>query len=179
ERLAKHYGIGGVDGPGFRKVKLPAESHRGGVMTMASVLKVTANGTNTSPVTRGAWVQDRILGAPPPPPPSGVPAVEPDIRGATTIREQLAKQRQIATCANCHAKIDPAGFALESFDVIGGWRDYYRSVGNGKPVTIDGRRMPYLQGKKVDPADVLPDGRKFKDIDELKQLLLADRDQLA
>jgi len=179
ERLAKHYGIVGVEGHQFRKVKLPLESHRGGVLTMASVLKVTANGTNTSPVIRGAWVLDRIVGTPPAPPPSGVPAVEPDIRGATTIREQLAKHRQIASCATCHAKIDPAGFALESFDVIGGWRENYRSVGNGKPVMIDGRRMSYLQGRKVDPADVLPDGRKFKDIDELKQLLLSDKDQLA
>jgi Protein of unknown function (DUF1592)/Protein of unknown function (DUF1588)/Protein of unknown function (DUF1587)/Protein of unknown function (DUF1585)/Protein of unknown function (DUF1595)/Planctomycete cytochrome C len=179
ERLARQYGIPGVEGLRMRKVTLPQGSHRGGVLTMGSVLKVTANGTNTSPVTRGAWVLDRILGTPPSPPPSGVPAVEPDIRGATTIREQLAKHRQIATCANCHAKIDPAGFALESFDVIGGWRDNYRSVGNGKPVSIDGRRMPYLEGRKVDPADVLPDGRKFKNIDELKQLMLSDKDQLA
>lgn len=179
ERLAKHYGIPGVEGLRMRKVALPRDCHRGGVLTMGSVLKVTANGTNTSPVTRGAWVLDRILGTPPSPPPSGVPAVEPDIRGATTIREQLAKHRQFATCANCHAKIDPAGFALESFDVIGGWRDNYRSVGNGKPVTINGRRMPYLDGRKVDPADALPDGRKFKNIDELKQLLLSDKEQLA
>src|ERR1700730_522589 len=123
-RLAKHYGIPGVVGWKFRKVKLPPESHRGGVMTMASVLKVTANGTSTSPVVRGAWVLDRILGTPPPRPPAGVPALEPDIRGATTIREQLAKHRQIASCASCHTQIDPPGFALESFDVIGGWREY-------------------------------------------------------
>ncbi len=179
ERLAKHYGIPAVEGPHMRKVTLPADSHRGGVMTMGSVLKVTANGTSTSPVVRGAWVLDRILGTPPAPPPAGIAAVEPDIRGATTIREQLAKHRQIATCAGCHTKIDPPGFALESFDVIGGWRDHYRSVGNGKPVTLAGRRMPYAEGKKIDPADELPDGRKFRDIDELKQLLLADKDQLA
>jgi len=146
---------------------------------MASVLKVTANGTSTSPVIRGAWVLDRILGAPPPPPPSGVPAVEPDIRGATTIREQLAKHRQVPSCATCHKAIDPPGFALESFDVIGGWREYYRSVGGGKPVTINGREMPYGEGRKVDPADELPGGAKFKDVDELKQLLLRDKDQLA
>ena len=179
ERLARHYGIPGVDGLRFRKVSLPPGSHRGGVLTMAVVLKVTANGTSTSPVTRGAWVLDRILGTPPSPPPSGVAAVEPDIRGATTIREQLAKHRSTPGCVGCHAKIDPPGFALESFDVIGGWREAYRSVGNGKPVTIDGRRMPYAEGKKVDPADVLPDGRKFQDIDEYKQLLLADKDKLA
>ena len=179
ERLAKHYGIPGVEGHAFRKVSIPPGSHRGGVLTMASVLKVTANGTNTSPVIRGAWVLDRILGTPASPPPSGVPAVEPDIRGATTIREQLAKHRQVATCASCHAKIDPPGFALESFDVIGGWRDNYRSVGNGKPVTMDGRKMPYFEGPKVDPADVLPDGREFQNIDDLKRLLVNDKDQLA
>jgi hypothetical protein len=168
-----------VTGQEFRKVALPPGSHRGGVLTMAGVMKVTANGTSTSPVVRGAWVLDRILGTPPSPPPPGVPAVEPDIRGATTMREQLAKHRQVATCATCHTKIDPPGFALESFDVIGGWRDTYRTLGRGQPVTIDGRRMPYLKGPRVDPADVLPDGRRFADIDELKQLLLADKDQLA
>jgi mono/diheme cytochrome c family protein len=178
-RLAKHYGIPGVEGWEFRKVPLPAESHRGGVMTMASVLKVTANGTNTSPVTRGAWVLDRILGAPPPKPPPDVPAIEPDIRGATTMREQLAKHRQVATCATCHVKIDPPGFALESFDVIGGWRENYRTTGRGQPVTVDGQRMHYLKGPKVDPADVLPDGQRFRDVDELKKLLLRDKDQLA
>src|SRR5207244_5517128 len=143
------YGIPGVDGWEFRKVSLPPDSHRGGVLTMASVLKVTANGTTTSPVVRGAWVLDRILGTPPSPPPEGVAALEPDIRGATTIREQLAKHRQVPSCAACHARIDPPGFALESFDVIGGWRDHYRTTGNGGVVVVDGRRMPYHKGKKV------------------------------
>jgi hypothetical protein len=178
-RLAKHYGIPGVEGYAFRKVKLSPQSHRGGVLTMASVLKVTANGTSTSPVLRGAWVLDRILGTPPPKPPADVPALEPDIRGATTIREQLAKHRQIASCASCHVKIDPPGFALESFDVIGGWRDHYRTSGSGQSVVVDGRRMPYHKGKPVDPSDVMPDGQKFKNIDELKQILLKDKDQLA
>ena len=181
-RLARHYGIPGVDGWEFRKMPLPPNSHRGGVMTMASVLKVTANGTNTSPVTRGAWVLDRILGTPPPKPPENVAALEPDIRGATTIREQLAKHRQIPSCASCHARIDPPGFALESFDVIGGWREKYRLTSwrrGAEEVTVDGRKMPYLHGLKVDPADVLPDGRAFQDIDELKQLLLTDKDQIA
>ena len=177
-RLAKHYGIPGIDGWEFRKVSLPKDSHRGGVLTMASVLKVTANGTYTSPVARGVWIMDRILGMPPPPPPDGVSAIVPDTRGAVTIREQLAKHRQSPACASCHVKIDPPGFALESFDVIGGWREYYRSSGNGKEVKIDGKRMPYLQGKPVDPADVMPDGQRFKNIDELKQLLLKDKDQL-
>jgi mono/diheme cytochrome c family protein len=178
-RLARHYGIPGVEGWEFRKVKLPAHSHRGGVLTMGSVLKVTANGTTTSPVVRGAWVLDRILGTPPARPPDNVAALEPDIRGATTIREQLARHRKVASCATCHAKIDPPGFALESFDVIGGWRDCYRSQGGGKPVMIDGKRMPYGAGRKVDPADTMPDGQRFRDVDEFKQLLLKDKDKLA
>jgi hypothetical protein len=136
--LAELYGIPGLEGRNFRKVALPPGSHRGGVLTMASILKVTANGTTTSPVLRGAWVLDRILGTPPPKPNVDVEAVEPDIRGATTIREQLAKHRSRPECASCHAKIDPPGFALESFDVIGGWRQNYRSVGKGE--AISGRR---------------------------------------
>src|SRR5438270_156706 len=178
-RLARHYGIPGVTGMEFRKVTLPKDSHRGGVLTMASVMKVTANGTTTSPVLRGAWVLDRILGTPPAKPTVDVEAVEPDIRGATTIREQLAKHRQKPECASCHVKIDPPGFALESYDVIGGWRDYYRSIGEGEPIIVDGRKKRYLNGPKVDAADVLPDGRRFQDIDEFKQLLLANKDQLA
>lgn len=177
-RMAKHYGIPGVEGWSFKKTPLPKDCHRGGVLTMASVLKVTANGTYTSPILRGAFVLDRLLGTPSPQPPDGVPAIEPDIRGATTIRQQLAKHRQSATCASCHAKIDPPGFALESFDVIGGYREYYRNSGNGKTVIIDGKRMNYLHGLAVDAADVLPDGRKFQNIDEYKKLLLADREQV-
>lgn len=180
-RLAKHYGLPTMDGFTFRKVTLPAGSHRGGVLTMASVLKVTANGTTTSPVTRGVWVNERILGTPPPKPPADVPSIEPDIRGATTIREQLAKHRQVASCASCHTSIDPPGFALESFDVIGGWREQYRTTGNGdrKPVIVDGRTMPYRMGAKVDPSDAMPNGEKFANVDEFKQLLLKDKDQLA
>jgi hypothetical protein len=178
-RLAKHYGIPGVEGTEMRKVTLPPESHRGGVLTMAAMLKVTANGTTTSPVLRGAWVLDRILGTPPPKPPADVEAIEPDIRGATTIRDQLAKHRQNATCASCHVKIDPPGFALESFDVIGGWRDHYRSVGTGERAIVNGQRMRYLNGPAVNAGDVLPDGRRFSNIDEYKQLLLDDKDQLA
>jgi len=173
--LAGLYGIPGLEGREFRKVTLPPNSHRGGVLTMAAILKVTANGTSTSPIIRGAWVLDRILGTPPAPPPGDVEAVAPDIRGATTIREQLAKHRQLPECAHCHAQIDPPGFALESFDVMGGWRENYRSLGKGE--AISGKH--YKKGPAVDPADVLPDGRKFRDIDEFRQLLLKDKDQLA
>ncbi len=177
-RLAKHYGITNIDGMEMRRVPLPPNLHRGGFLTMAGVLKVSANGTNTSPVVRGAYVLDRILGTPPAPPPAGVPAVEPDIRGATTIRDQLARHRDTPTCNACHAKIDPPGFALENFDVIGGWRESYRSIGNGKPVFIDGRRAMYAEGKKVDPSDVFH-GEKFANIDDLRAILLKDKDQLA
>ena len=178
-RLAKHYGISGVDGWEFQKRTLPPESHRGGLLTMAGVLKVTANGTTTSPVLRGAWVLDRILGTPPPPPPDNVPAIDPDIRGARTIREQLAKHRSVESCGACHRKIDPPGFALESFDCIGGWRDHYRATGLGETVVVDGRRMPYLKGKKVDPADVTADGERFENIDQLRQILVRDKPRLA
>ena len=178
-RLAKHYGIAGVDGWEFQKLPVPSGSHRGGLLTMASVLKVTANGTTTSPVLRGAWVMDRILGTPPPPPPDNVSSIDPDIRGAKTIREQLAKHRSIESCGACHRKIDPPGFALESFDCIGGWRENYRTTGLGENVFVDGKRMSYLKGKKVDPADVTVDGDKFENIDGLKQILLKDRGRLA
>lgn len=163
----------------FHKTPLPPDSHRGGMLTMASVLKVTANGTTTSPVMRGAWVLDRILGTPPPPPPDNVSAIDPDIRGATTIREQLAKHRSVETCGVCHRTIDPPGFALESFDCIGGWRDWYRVTGNGGEVKVEGRRMPYHKGKPVDPSDVMPSGERFENIDQFKQLLLQDKPQLA
>jgi len=175
-RLAKHYGIAGVDGWTFQRVKLPPDSHRGGVLTMAAILKITANGTNTSPVIRGAYVLDRIMGMPPKPPPPDAGSIEPDTRGSTTIRQQLARHRQIESCGSCHIKIDPLGFSLENFDVIGGWREYYRSTGNGKPVEIDGKKMRWLQGPAIDAGDVMADGRKIGNVDELKQILLDDSD---
>jgi len=107
-----------------------------------------------------------------------VPAVEPDIRGATTMREQLAKHRELGACSGCHKRIDPPGFALESFDVIGGWREHYRSVGRGESISVDGRHMMYNKGLKVDPADVLNTGESFADIDEFKAILIKDPDKL-
>jgi hypothetical protein len=183
ERLALHYGLPPVEGVALQRVSLPKDSPRGGLMTQASVLKVTANGTTTSPVLRGAWIMERILGLPPPPPPASVPAVEPDTRGATTIRQQLDKHRNQETCAACHEKIDPAGFALENFDVLGGWRDHYRALSEGAAATPgighNGQPFTFHQGPPVDPSGQLPDGRKFRDIRELKQLLLDNEKQVA
>ena len=151
-------------------------------MTQAAVLKVTANGTTTSPVLRGAWIMERILGQKPPPPPPGVPAVEPDIRGAVTIRQQLDKHRTQETCAVCHSKIDPPGFALENFDVMGGWRDRYRAMGDGVPekgLAKSGQKFAFHLALPVDATGELPDGRKFRDIREFKQLLLDDEKPVA
>jgi hypothetical protein len=183
ERLAELYGIPGVAGSELRKVSLPAGSHRGGVLTQAAVLKVTADGTRTSPVLRGKWVLEKILGTPPSPPPPDIPAIEPDIRGATTIRQQLDKHRANATCASCHVHIDPPGFALESFDPIGGYRDFYRSTTGDRKTALTvsfstGGRGIY-RGPDVEKGGQTHDGKTFHDIDEYKKLLLADRDQLA
>ncbi len=172
ERLATHYGIEGVKGAAMRRVSLRPGSHRGGVLTMASVLKVTANGSYTHPVQRGVWVLRNILGKPPEPPPPNAGAVEPDLRGAKTIREQLDVHRKSAACASCHVKIDPLGFALESFDVTGGWRDQYRIL-SGPMLTLS------KKGPPVEANYELPDGRPFRNIDELKRLILEDKDQLA
>ncbi|MCE9606004.1 MAG: DUF1592 domain-containing protein [Planctomycetia bacterium] len=170
EPLAKLYAIDGVQGAELRKVRLAPDSHRGGILTQAGVLKVTANGTTTSPVTRGAWVTTRILGRPLPPPPPDIAAIDPDVRGATTVREQLAKHRDVESCAACHAKMDPPGFALESYDVVGAWRENYR-------VLKDNRLE--RKGPAVDPTGETADGRAFKDLTEYKRILLADQDQLA
>jgi len=182
ERLAVHYGVPGVHGVTMRKVDLPPDSPRGGFMTQASVLKVTANGTTTSPVLRGKWIMERILGFEIPPPPP-VAAVEPDIRGAVTIRQQLEKHRANASCATCHSKMDPPGFALESFDVMGAWRGRYRGVDEAVPAVKglgkNGQPFEYYWALPVDSTGVLPDGRKFDGIRDLKGLLLSDEEQLA
>lgn len=182
ERLAEHYDIPGVEGVAMRRIELPSDSPRGGFLTQASVLKVTANGTTTSPVLRGNWIVERILGIDIPPPPP-VAAVEPDIRGAVTIRQQLEKHRADPSCASCHQKMDPPGFALESFDVMGAWRNLYRNVdesktpeeGRGK----NGFEFAFHYGLPVDAAGELPDGRLFRDIRDFKRLLKQDEEVLA
>ncbi len=164
--LADLYGIKGVSSDSFSRVRLPADSPRGGVLGQASVLTVTSNGVETSPVMRGIWVLENILGTPPAPPPPDVEPLEPDIRGATTIREQLAKHRKVETCADCHRKIDPIGFALESFDPIGSYRSKYH----------DDRGRSY---SNVDTSGTLANGEKFADVTEMKRLLLDRKNQFA
>jgi hypothetical protein len=155
---------------------------RGGLMTQASVLKVTANGTTTSPVLRGVWITERILGFETPPPPP-VPAVEPDIRGAVTIRQQIEAHRADTSCASCHARMDPPGLALESFDVMGAWRDRYRAVNDEVPsekgIGLDGQRFRFHYALPVDSSGTLQDGRAFADIRELKKMLLSEEATIA
>ena len=182
QRLAEHYSVPGVEGAHVRRVALPPESHRGGLLTQAAIHKLTANGTTTTPVKRGVWIMDRLLDDPAPPPPPGVAGIEPDTRGATTIREQLARHRSDAACAACHAKIDPPGFALECFDPVGGYRTRYRSTGTGDTVPEDGQPVwpvRYRLGPAVDATGQLADGRSFDGIDGLKAAFAADPERLA
>lgn len=181
ERLAALYGLTGVTGAQLRKVALPKDSVRGGFLTQASVLKVTANGTTTSPVVRGAWIMERLLGRKPPAPPPSVPAVEPDIRGATTIRQQLDRHRTQESCAACHLKIDPPGFALENFDIFGGYRTNYRAIdGKTKDVGIgkNGQKFAFHQALPVEPFGQL-DKQKFAEIREFKAVVLRNERQVA
>jgi hypothetical protein len=168
-RLARYYGIAGVEGDDLRRVTVDASSHRGGLLAQGAILKVTANGSSTSPVVRGAWICERIMGMELRPPPGGVPAIEPDIRGAVSIREQLARHRDDPSCASCHRTIDPPGFALENFDPAGRWRERYLAVQAGA------RNAGIL----VEPADTLADGTAFADFDDFRRLLAARPDLLA
>jgi hypothetical protein len=157
QRLARHYGIPGVAGPHFRKVDLGA-APRGGVLTQASVLTMSSYATRTSPVLRGKWVLENILGAPPPDPPAGIPRLdEAKVATSGTLRQQMEAHRTNATCAACHSKMDPLGFGLENYDAIGAWR------------TEDGK-LP------IDASGKLPDERTFSGPDEMKKILKADRE---
>ena len=160
--LARHYGLKPPAKPGFHKVALP-DNRRGGLLGQASVLTVTANGIETSPVTRGVWILENLLGTPPTPPPPDVEPLDPDVRGTKTIRDRLKKHRAVASCNECHRKIDPPGFALESFDPIGRWRTAY-----------DRRNR-----KKVDASGEMTSGEKFKDVRGFKKILLKRRGQFA
>ncbi len=156
ERLAQHYGISGVTGPEFRQISLQG-TPRTGILTHASVLAVTSNPTRTSPVKRGKFVLENLLGAPPPPPPPNVPLLEDAGRELTgTLRQRMEQHRTNPTCAACHQLMDPIGFALEHFDAIGRYRE------------DDG-------GEPIDAAGVLPTGEPFAGLDELRKVLLENQ----
>ncbi len=155
---ADRYGLPPLAGSQLRKVSL-ARGERGGLITQASFLTASANGVDTSPVVRGVYVQEKILGYSPPPPPPDVPLIEPDASGATTIREQLAMHRANATCASCHQKIDPYGFALENFDAIGGWRENYS------------------EDHEIDSSGNLPTGETFVGVTDFRNLLIDRHEQ--
>jgi len=156
-------GAGDSPSQGFVQVKL-TDKRRGGLLGQASVLTLTANGVDTSPIIRGIWLLENILASPPSPPPPNVPVIEPDIRGATTLRQRLEKHRENAACAGCHRQIDPPGFALESFDAIGRWRGHYNPVNN--------TALP------VDPSGEF-NGHEFKDVIGFKESLLQRQPQFA
>ena len=182
DRLARHYQLPPLSGSALRRVSLPLDSPLGGLLTQGAIMKVTANGTSTSPVVRGAWIMERLIGQPPPPPPASVPAVEPDIRGAKTIRELLAKHTHSTACATCHARFDPVGLALENFDVMGGWRTRYRGIEQGEQISgIDraGHDFVYTLADPVDTSGRLLDGSTFQSIRDLKLILASNPRQLA
>lgn len=164
QALSMHYELGDLGEPSraheFRKVSFE-NNKRGGLLGMGSVLTITANGIDTSPVTRGVFLLENILGTPPPPPPDDVPAIDPDVRGAKSIRELLSKHRESANCAGCHQKIDPLGFALESFDPVGGYRSRYD------------------KNKDIDTSGELPTGEKFADVSGLKKILVERQGRFA
>ena len=166
-RLAEHYGIPGIAGDEFRRVPLTPEMHRGGLLTQASILSLTSDGTRHRPVHRGVWVSESILGRTPPPPPANVPPIEPTPAKSpkATLRMKLDAHKSDPNCAACHRKIDPLGFAFDSYDAIGRWR------------TVEVVRDGAGDNPKVDASGELPDGRKFADAAEFKKVMLADIDK--
>ena len=169
EHLARHYGIAGVTGDSMQRVALKPEHHRGGLLTQASILSLTSDGTRHRPVHRGVWVLESLLSRPPSPPPANIPALDTPKAGEqkTTVRAKLEQHRADPNCTACHNRIDPLGLAFDHYDAIGRWR----TVETVKDGTGDD---PVL-----DPSGKLPDGRTFADGGELKQLLLADLDKFA
>jgi hypothetical protein len=149
-------------GPGFRRVSLAETPERGGLLGQGSILMLTSHTTKTSPILRGKWILDNLLNSPPPPPPPGVPPLDesPANGQKLTTRQQIERHRKNPVCASCHSRMDPLGFALENFDVIGKWR------------TQD-------EGGAIDPSGKLPTGETFSGPQGLKQLLLHHKDEFA
>jgi hypothetical protein len=165
-RLASHYGMSGPGTDEFQKVRLKPEHHRGGLLTQAAILSLTSDGQRHRPIHRGVWVSETILGITPPPPPAIVDPIEPTPVDdpKATLRMRLDAHQQNPSCAGCHQRIDPLGFAFENFDAIGSWRTVAsRAKGTGQP-------------PEIDASGTLPNGRTFADADEFKQLLLDDID---
>ncbi|PYR04525.1 MAG: hypothetical protein DMF99_31835 [Acidobacteria bacterium] len=160
ERLARHYGIAGVYGERFRRVSLPPDSVRRGLLGQGSILTDTSRANRTSPVIRGKWILENIFGTPPPAPPANVPELKEERNPAKVLpmREQMAQHRANPVCASCHAQMDELGFALENFDAIGEWRD------------VD------AAGARIDPTAKLPDGTTFTGPVELRKVLLTHAD---
>ena len=174
-QLAKLYKIPGVIGPQFRLVKKPQNSARGGVITHASVMAATADGASTTPVKRGVWLAERILGKTIPLPPKNVAGVEPDLSSSKTVLQKLDAHRDNKACRSCHTRIDPYGVAFESFDPIGQYRNNYRVLAKGAKKIITHRPGgSFKKGAVVDTNYSMADGRTYKDIYELKKILLTD-----
>ena len=169
----------GITGQHLRKVTFPADVPRGGLLTMASVLKVTTDGFDTSPILRGAWISKNIIGTPLSPPPESVPALEPEHgKEAKTLREQIDQHKSKKSCYACHKSIDPYGFALESFDATGEWRNQYK-VKQPHSGTFQYRLKGYFQtGAKVDASGEI-DQHTFDDIFGLKKILLSGQQKIA
>lgn len=166
-RLAKFYGIPGVKGDGFRRVSLPADAHRGGLLGHAGVMLRGSDGTRTKPVRRGVYVREVLFNDPPDPPPPNAGEIEPNIQGKNlTVRQRLLAHQQIASCASCHRTIDPYGLALENYDATGAWRTRQNGEGfrgpNGPPIDASGR---------------LPNGQEFDGPERFKRLLCEQKDR--
>ena len=178
QRLAQHYDVPGVIGQELRKVDLPEHSPRGGLMTMGSILKVTADGFHTSPILRGAWVSKNIVGTTLSPPPESVEVIEPDHASGKTLREQIEEHKKNKTCYACHKSIDPYGFALESFDATGKFRTKYKAEKPHRNTFMYKREGFFDYAAGVDPSgDVFEE--PFKDVTGLKAILISDHKKVA
>lgn len=169
ERLARYYNIDGVRGDDFRRVPSPPESHRGGIVTQASILSITSNGTRTSPVKRGTWVLKNLLGTDPGLPVANAGDIAPKVPGIdkATVRKRLEIHRELPQCARCHSKIDPLGFALENYNAAGKWRDQEGFGYKGRIESND---------PKIDASGKLPDGTEINGVEDLQQALLKKED---